>query len=329
MKILITGGAGFIGSHLTQLLLSKNHHVTIIDDLSTGSIDNISSYKEHPNFKYQIDSIVNKSISVELIDSTDVIIHLAAAVGVKLIIEKPVKTIETNVHGTEIILEIAARKGKRTIIASTSEVYGKSTHVPFKEEDDLLLGSTYKFRWSYACSKMLDEFLALAYHKEHQLPVTIIRFFNTVGPRQVSNYGMVIPNFIQQALRNDPITVFGTGEQKRCFCSVFDVVAAIESLIECTDSIGKILNVGSKEEVSINKLAEQIKKIVGSDSPIQKISYDDAYEKGFEDIQRRVPDISLISELISWKPKYSLDEIIKSVVEYESDILKAKLESVN
>ena len=316
MKALITGGSGFIGSHLAERLLSLGHEVLVIDDLSTGSIDNITHLKSLPGFSYVIDTVTNEQLLAEMIDRSDVIFHLAAAVGVKLIVEQPVHTIETNVHGTEVVLKHANKKKKLVFIASTSEVYGKSTDVPFREEADLVLGATAKHRWAYACSKMIDEFLALAYWKERKLPVVIVRLFNTVGPRQTGQYGMVLPTFVRQALAGQPITVFGDGTQSRSFTYVGDVVDALVALMTEPKAIGGVFNIGNTGEVSIRELADRVKAATGSNSPIQYIPYDQAYEEGFEDMPRRVPDIGKLSKLIGYEPKVGLDEIIRRVVQH-------------
>jgi nucleoside-diphosphate-sugar epimerase len=314
MRILVTGGAGFIGSHLSEALLAAGQEVYVIDDLSTGSIDNISHLKSRPAFHYTIDSVFNDPLVAELVDRADVIFHLAAAVGVKLIVEQPVHTIETNVHGTEVILRHAAKKKKLVFIASTSEVYGKSTAVPYREDADLVMGATTRHRWAYACSKALDEFLALAYWKEKKLPTVICRFFNTVGPRQTGRYGMVVPTFVRQALAGEPITVFGDGTQSRSFTYVGDVVGALLKLMLEPRAIGEVFNLGNTEEVTIRALAERIKAHTGSASEIQVIPYDEAYEEGFEDMPRRVPDLSKITRLIGYEAKVGLDEIIERVV---------------
>jgi UDP-glucose 4-epimerase len=315
MRILITGGAGFIGSHLAEALLHDGHEVFVLDDLSTGSIDNIAHIKADPHFHYSIDSVFNEPVVAELVDRAAVVFHLAAAVGVRLIVQEPVHTIETNVHGTEVILRHAAKKRKLVFIASTSEVYGKSTDVPFRESADLVLGATTRHRWAYACSKALDEFLALAHWKQRRLPVVIVRFFNTVGPRQTGQYGMVVPTFVRQALAGEPITVFGDGTQSRSFTYVGDVVGALLKLMVEPRAVGEVFNVGTSEEVSIRELAERVKAITGSPSPIVTIPYDQAYEAGFEDMPRRVPDLGKIEQLIGYRPKVGLDEIIRRVVE--------------
>lgn len=316
MHVLITGGAGFIGSHLSDALLAAGHTVQVIDDLSTGSIQNIAHLKEHPGFRYVIDSVNNERLLAELVDPADVIFHLAAAVGVKKIVEEPVATIETNVHGTEVVLRQANKKKKLVVIASTSEVYGKSADVPFDEEQDLVMGPTHKHRWAYACSKALDEFLALAYHKEKKLPVVIVRLFNTVGPRQSGQYGMVIPNFVRQALLGHPITVHGDGTQSRSFTYVGDVVRALIALARESKAIGQVFNIGNGEEITIMALAEKIKGMTGSTSEIQVIPYDQAYESGFEDMPRRVPDISKIRALVGYEPRVDLDEILTAVIDH-------------
>jgi len=316
VNFLITGGAGFIGSHLADQLLREGHRVFALDNLSTGSIANIAHLKSHPRFHYTIDTVTNEPVLAELIDQCDVVFHLAAAVGVKLIVEAPVHTIETNVHGTEVVLERANKKKKLVLIASTSEVYGKSTSVPFREDDDLVLGSTKKHRWAYACSKAIDEFLALAYWKERKLPVIIARLFNTVGPRQTGQYGMVIPTFVRQALAGQPITVFGDGTQTRSFTYVGDVVCALAALVREPAAVGQVFNIGNTEEISIRELAERIKTLTASTSPIVTVPYDQAYEAGFEDMPRRVPDISRIGALIGYRPKVQLDEILTRVIEH-------------
>ena len=316
MKALITGGAGFIGSHLADRLLEDGHEVMVLDNLSTGSIDNIAHLKGRTGFGYTIDSVTNESLLAELIDGSDVVFHLAAAVGVKLIVEQPVHTIETNVHGTEVVLKHANKKKKLVFIASTSEVYGKSTDVPFREAADVVMGPTTKHRWAYACSKLIDEFLALAYWKEKQLPVVIVRLFNTVGPRQTGRYGMVLPTFVRQALAGQPITVFGDGTQSRSFTYVGDVVEALVRLTHEQRAVGEVFNIGNMGEVTISDLAERVKRMTGSCSPIQYVPYDQAYETGFEDMPRRVPDITKIRDFVGYEPKVKLDDIIRSVIEH-------------
>jgi UDP-glucose 4-epimerase len=316
MRVLITGGSGFVGSHLSEALLERGDEVFILDNLSTGSIDNVVHLKAHPRFHYTIDAVENEPVLAELVDRCDIVVHLAAAVGVKLIVEQPVHTIETNVHGTEVVLKHANKKKKLVLIASTSEVYGKSTDVPFREDADLVLGPTAKHRWAYACSKMIDEFLALAYWKERKLPVIVVRLFNTVGPRQTGQYGMVIPNFVRQALAGQPITVFGDGTQSRSFTYVGDVVRAMVALIGEPRAIGQVFNIGNGHEITIGELARKVKQMTGSASPIVTIPYDQAYEAGFEDMPRRVPDISRIRALIGYEPTVELDETLTRVIEH-------------
>ena len=316
MRALITGGAGFIGSHLAEALLNAGHEVDVIDNLSTGSIRNISHLKAQPKFKYVIDTLTNEPVLAELIDRNDVIFHFAAAVGVKLIVEQPVHTIETNVHGTEVVLKHANKKKKLVFIASTSEVYGKNLDVPFREDADLVMGATVKHRWAYACSKAIDEFLALAYWKERGLPVVVVRFFNTVGPKQRGQYGMVLPNFARQALAGEPITVFGDGTQSRSFTYVSDVVGCLMKLMKEKKAIGEVFNIGNREEVTILKLAEMVKAQAGSQSEIVFIPYDKAYEAGFEDMPRRVPDLTKIHKLVGYEPTVQLHETINRVLDY-------------
>jgi len=316
MRALITGGAGFIGSHLAEALLDDGHEVDIIDNLSTGSIRNVGHLKSNPRFNYVIDTLTNEPLLAELIDRNDVIFHFAAAVGVKLIVEQPVHTIETNVHGTEVVLKHANKKRKKVVIASTSEVYGKSVDVPFREDADLVMGATVKHRWAYACSKAIDEFLALAYYKERGLPVIIVRFFNTVGPRQTGQYGMVLPSFVRQALSGEPITVFGDGRQSRSFTYVGDVVECLMKLVNEPKAVGQVFNIGNKHEVTILQLAEIVKSLTGSTSRIEFVPYDKAYEEGFEDMPRRVPDLSKVTRLVGYEPKVQLNEIVTKVIEY-------------
>jgi UDP-glucose 4-epimerase len=313
---LITGGAGFIGSHLSDALLDGGHQVLVLDNLSTGSMDNIAHLKGRAGFEYFIDTFDNEPLLAELIDRSDVVFHLAAAVGVKLIVEQPVYTIETNLHGTEVVLKHANKKKKLVVIASTSEVYGKSEAVPFREDSDLVMGPTPKHRWAYACSKAIDEFLALAYWKERKLPVIIVRFFNTVGPRQTGMYGMVIPNFVRQALAGESITVFGDGLQTRSFSHVADVVGAVLKLVVEPKAIGQVINIGNTQEITIRALAERVRELSGSSSPIELVPYDEAYESGFEDMPRRVPDLTKIEGLIGYRPRYALDDILAQVIEY-------------
>jgi UDP-glucose 4-epimerase len=298
--------------------LERGGEVFVIDDLSTGSIENIEQLRNHSRFHYTIETIMNEPVTAELVDRADVIFHLAAAVGVKLIVESPVHTIETNVHGTENILKLANKKRKKVLVASTSEVYGKSVQFPFSEGADLVMGPTTKGRWSYACSKAIDEFLALAYYKEKKLPVTVVRLFNTVGPRQTGQYGMVIPNFVKQALAGRPITVFGDGSQSRCFTDVADVVRALIDLAEHPDAVGEVFNIGSGQEVTILELAQRVKESTGSQSEIVFVPYDKAYEEGFEDMQRRVPDIGKVQKLIGYKPTFTLEQTLERVIDFFS-----------
>jgi UDP-glucose 4-epimerase len=316
---LITGGAGFIGSHLAEELLRRGYKVIVIDDLSTGSIENIEHLKSNHDFRYTIETIMNVPVMAELVDSSDVVFHLAAAVGVRLIVESPVRTIETNIRGTEIVLHLANKKKKKVLIASTSEVYGKGVRVPFREEDDLVYGSTTCPRWSYACSKAIDEFLALAYWKEQHLPIVITRFFNTIGPRQTGRYGMVIPRFINQALRGEPISVYGDGTQTRSFAYVTDVVRACCDLVEISAAEGEVFNVGSDREVSINDIARMVKEKTASASAIAHIPYEQVYGPNFEDLERRVPDVSKIRRLIPFSPLVGIEECIERIIPYCRD----------
>jgi UDP-glucose 4-epimerase len=313
VRFLITGGAGFIGSHLAERLLDRGDHVVLLDNLSTGSMENIRHLKTSDRMEYHLDSIENRQLVAELVDDADVIVHLAAAVGVRLIVESPVRTIETNVNGTQHILEAAAKKRKLVVTASTSEVYGKSTQVPFREESDLVLGPTTKGRWSYAASKALDEFLALSYWKEKKVPVIVVRLFNTVGPRQTGRYGMVLPNFVRQALDNAAISVYGDGKQSRCFCDVRDTVHALIKLIDSDRSIGEVINIGNTEEISIEDLALRVKLRTASSSSIEFIPYDKAYEPGFEDMMRRVPCVDKLHDITGFRPQTPLNEIIDRV----------------
>jgi UDP-glucose 4-epimerase len=315
-RALITGGAGFIGSHLAEHLLALGQHVTIIDNLSTGRLENIAAIEDHPNFRYAIEDIRNIHVIDRLVSECDIIYHLAAAVGVHKIISEPINTIEINIGGTEIVLKTARRYRKKVMIASTSEVYGKGVRFPFSEDDDRLLGATTRHRWAYATSKAVDEFLALAYYKEVKLPVVIFRLFNTVGPRQSGEYGMVVPRFVQWALAGEPIRVYGDGKQQRCFANVKDVVDAICKLSEAASATGQVFNIGSGEEVTILELAERVQGRAGSRSEIKLIPYEDAYEPGFEDFQRRVPNIDKITQTIGWIPTTSLDETIDQIISY-------------
>ena len=316
MKALITGGAGFIGSHLADFLLGRGDQVVAIDDLSTGAIDNIVHLKGHPNFSYHIDSVMNRPLLAELVDQCDVVFHLAAAVGVRLIVESPVRTITTNIAGTELVLQMAAKKHRTVLLASTSEVYGKRTDVPVREDDDLLMGPPTKRRWSYACSKAADEFLAMAYWEEHKVPVVIARLFNTVGPRQTGRYGMVIPRFVEQALAGRPITVYGDGQQSRCFAFVGDVVRILAMLSERSAAVGEVINVGNDEEITMAALAQQVKAQAQSASEIILVPYDVAYTSGFEDMQRRVPDLSKLSRVMGDRPRTNLKQILDAVIRY-------------
>jgi nucleoside-diphosphate-sugar epimerase len=316
VRYLITGGAGFIGSHLAEALLNQGGTVLILDDLSTGSVENIRHLKKFDRFHYFFDSISNKQLLAELVDESDVIFHLAAAVGVRLIVESPVRTLETNVYGTQLVLDAASKKKKLVFTASTSEVYGKSDKVPFHEDADLVLGPTTKGRWSYAASKALDEFLALSYWKEKKQPVIVARFFNTVGPRQTGRYGMVLPNFVRQALEGSPITVFGTGKQSRCFCDVQDTIEAVLRLVSNPSAVGEVVNIGTDREVSIEALALLVRQRANSASPIRYIPYDEAYELGFEDMLRRVPALEKLERITSFRPATSLDQIIDRVIAF-------------
>ena len=316
MNVLVTGGAGFIGSHLAERLLDDGHAVAALDDLSTGTITNIDHLRPHPNFSYTIDTIFNEPRLAEQIDRCDVVVHLAAAVGVRLIVEAPVRTIETNVHGTELVLRHASKKRKLVVIASTSEVYGKRAQVPFHEASDLLLGSPHQHRWAYACSKAIDEFLGLAYWKERRLPVVVVRLFNTVGPRQTGRYGMVLPTFVRQALAGEPLTVFGDGSQTRSFADVSDVVRAFAGLLDEPRAVGDVFNVGNPEEISIRALAELVREVTGSRSDIVTVPYERAYAAGFEDMPRRLPDISKIHALTGWRPTLALRDVLDRVVAY-------------
>jgi UDP-glucose 4-epimerase len=311
---LITGGAGFIGSHLAEALLDRGDEVSIIDDLSTGAIKNLDHLRSNPKLRVVIDKVENVPALAELVDRADIVYHLAAAVGVRLVVESPVRTIETNLRSTEVVLDLAAKKKKNVFFASTSEVYGKREVQPCREDDDLIIGPTNIGRWSYACSKAIDEFLALAYAKERGLPVVIARFFNTVGPRQTGRYGMVVPSFVRQALANEPITVFGDGTQARCFGYVGDIVGAVIKLAATPEAYGQVFNIGNEDEVSIDELARRVIRLTGSSSTVQHVPYSEAYGAGFEDMRRRVPDLTKIHKFIGYRPRVSLDEIIERVV---------------
>ena len=316
MHYLITGGAGFIGSHLAESLLERGDSVTVLDDLSTGSIRNIEHLKGHPDFHYEIDSVENKPLLAELVDGADQVFHLAAAVGVRLVVESPVRTIETNVRCTEIVLAAACKKRKKVFIASTSEVYGKSRDIPFREDGDLVIGATTRGRWSYACSKALDEFLAIAYWRERRCPTVIARFFNTVGPRQTGRYGMVVPRFVSQALRNDPITVYGDGQQSRCFTHVKDTVNAAIALMDSDATVGEVYNIGNDEEITILELAERIRELSGSESLIEFKPYCEVFGENFEDMPRRVPSLEKIRRTVGYDPRYGLDDVLEAVIEF-------------
>ena len=321
MKNLITGGAGFIGSHLAEELLKQGHQVRVIDDLSTGSIENIRHLEDHPNFSYTIETILDREVLGMVAHGVDRIYHLAAAVGVQLIVEEPLRTLQTNIEGTESVLKVANANRAKVLIASTSEIYGKNLNAPFKENDDRILGSTTKTRWSYSTSKAVDEILALAYHREKRLPVVVVRLFNTCGPRQTGQYGMVIPRFVRQALRNEPITIFGDGQQTRCFCFVGDTVRALMSLMDSRKAEGEIFNVGSSREISIEDLANLIIKMTDSSSNMEFIPYHIAYEEGFEDMLRRVPDTSKILEFVGFKTEVDLEELLERVIDYQKSRL--------
>jgi UDP-glucose 4-epimerase len=314
LKALITGGAGFIGSHLAESLLKSGNLVTVIDDLSTGSMQNIAQLRGQKSFQFVRDTVRNASTMAVLVQQCDVVFHLAAAVGVQLIVDRPVHTIETNIHGTEVVLDTANRFGKKVLIASTSEVYGKSVAVPFREDDDMLLGSTRFSRWSYACSKAIDEFLALAYSQESGLDIVIARLFNTVGPRQTGQYGMVIPRFVERALKDEPLQVYGTGEQSRCFCYVGDVVEALTGLMASQAASGKVFNVGTTEEITVSDLADRVIRLAGSKSKKTFIDYETAYGREMDDMMRRVPSVDRIKRATGWQPHTTLDETLTSII---------------
>jgi UDP-glucose 4-epimerase len=316
-NILITGGAGFIGSHCCERFLAQGHAVVAIDDLSTGSIENIRALRPNPKFQFVRETIFNAQVMDRLCSQADMVIHLAAAVGVKLIVENPVHTINTNVRGTEIVLNTANRYGCKVLLASTSEVYGKGVKAPFEEDDDCLIGATTHSRWAYAASKTVDEFLALAYHRQFGLPVVVMRFFNTIGPRQTGEYGMVVPRLVRRALRNEPLEVHGDGEQTRCFVDVDDTLDAVAGLAQHSEAIGQVFNVGSREEISINRLAQMVIDLTDSRSEIRHIPYDQAYAPGFEDMRRRAPSIEKIGRLLGYRPKYTLEQSLLRVIEFE------------
>ncbi|MCF7919533.1 MAG: GDP-mannose 4,6-dehydratase [Candidatus Cloacimonetes bacterium] len=316
MKILITGGSGFIGSHLVEKLLARGHHIAVIDNLSTGKFSNIKPFLRNPRFSYTIDTILNRKVLKKLIEECDQIYHMAAAVGVKFIIDNPLQSLKVNITGTDNVLEFANEYKRKVLIASTSEIYGKSDQIPFKEDADRLLGSTHISRWSYSSSKAIDEFLALAYHREKRLPIVIVRCFNTVGPRQTGQYGMVIPKFVKSALLNHPITIFGDGKQSRCFCDVEDVTDGMIRLMDDKKAEGEIFNIGNDQSITIEELAHLVKKMTNSNSRIEYINYEDAYEEGFEDMRRRVPDLTKIKELIKYEPKHDLENILIRIIDY-------------
>lgn len=322
MIALITGGAGFIGSHFAARLLADGHEVWILDDLSTGTMHNIDPLLERPGFHYRIGSVMDEPLVAELADRADVIFHLAAAVGVKLIVKRPTHTIETNIRGSEVVLQAAAKKGKLVVMASSSEVYGKGVKIPFSEDDDLRMGPTSKARWSYACSKAIDEYLALAYAQEHELPVIIVRFFNTVGPRQVGRYGMVLPTFVHQGLAGDDITVYGSGEQKRCFADVEDVAECLMRLVACEAARGEVFNVGSNQEITINELAEKVRARTGERSRIVHIPYEQAYTAGFEDLDRRLPDLRKLRATIDFAPDRPIEAILDRVIAHRREAMR-------
>jgi len=321
MNILVTGGAGFIGSHLAEALLAAGHSVAVVDDLSTGSLENIAQLLGHERFQFVRESVRQESTMTALVDRCDVVVHLAAAVGVQLIVSRPVHTIETNIHGSEVVLSLANKFRRKILIASTSEVYGKNSKVPFNENDDTTLGSTRFTRWSYACSKMVDEFLALAYHDQYALPTIVCRFFNTIGPRQTGQYGMVAPRFIRRALRNETIEIYGTGEQSRCFSNVSDVVGALIALLDCDEAVGEVINIGTTESITIDALADEIIRMTGSVSQKRYLSYEEAYGRPFDDMLVRVPDISKIRGLIGYEPRKSLEQTLGEIIDYERGVL--------
>jgi UDP-glucose 4-epimerase len=316
MDVLITGGAGFIGSHLAEAMHGRGDRVTIVDDLSTGSLDNIRHLIDRPGFRFVRDSVRNETIMTALIDRCDVVVHLAAAVGVRLIAERPVHTIETNIHGSEVVLSLAGKYQRKILVASTSEVYGKSAQVPFREDQDAVLGSTYYSRWCYGCSKMIDEFLALAYHQQFALPAVICRFFNIIGPRQTGQYGMVVPRFVQRALAGQTLEVCGDGAQVRCFCNVSDLVGILLELIECDQAVGEVINVGSDEAISIADLARRVIDLTGSTSDLRLVSYEEFYGRPIDDTPVRIPDLTKLNRLLSYERLYSLDDTLKEVIDH-------------
>jgi UDP-glucose 4-epimerase len=316
VRALVTGGAGFIGSHLAEALVAAGHEVVALDDLSSGRLENLPGLQGHPRFSLTVGSVTDQGLVDKLVAEADVVYHLAAAVGVRLILDRPVETIATNVLGTEVVLRAAAPRRTRVLVASTSEVYGKNDRVPLAEEDDRILGPTTKSRWSYACSKAIDEFLGLAYHREHGVPVVIVRYFNTIGARQTGRYGMVVPRFARQALDGEPLTVYGDGGQSRCFTDVEDSVRATVALSECQAAAGQVFNVGTTHEVSIAELAERVRTLAGSTSPITYVPYEQAYQPGFEDLRRRVPDIGKAARAVGYRPRIPLDESLRRVLRY-------------
>jgi UDP-glucose 4-epimerase len=317
MNVLITGGAGFIGSHLAQAMLADGRHVVVVDDLSTGSLDNISHLLGHERFQFVRESVRCAATMTALVDRCDVIFHLAAAVGVQLIVDKPVHTIETNIHGSEVMLNLASKFGRKIVVASTSEVYGKNTKIPFNEDDDTTLGCTTFTRWSYACSKMVDEFLALAYHDQYGLPAIVCRFFNTVGARQTGKYGMVVPRFVKKALAGEPLEIYGSGKQSRCFTNVADVVSALMSLVGCPGAIGQVINIGTTESISMDALADKVIQMTGSKSVKKRLSYEEAYGRAFDDMLVRVPDLTKVKRLIGYQPAFTLEQTLQQVIDYE------------
>jgi UDP-glucose 4-epimerase len=319
MNVLITGGAGFIGSHLAQAMLTNGHHVVAVDDLSTGSLGNIAHLMGNDRFQFVRESVRNAATMTALVDRCDVIFHLAAAVGVQLIVDQPVHTIETNIHGSEVMLNLANKFGRKIVVASTSEVYGKNTKIPFNEDDDTTLGCTTFTRWSYACSKMVDEFLALAYHDQYSLPAIVCRFFNTVGPRQTGQYGMVVPRFVKKALAGVPLEIYGSGKQSRCFTNVTDVVGALIRLVDCPAAIGQVINIGTTESISVDALADKVIQMTASKSTKKRLTYEEAYGRAFDDMLVRVPDLSKVKRLIGYQPAFTLEQTLQQVIDYEKN----------